>query len=74
MTFIIDIAFLASSNLDLGIYFFSRAQIAFLTADKASIFVSSEYADFANVFSKNLVTKCLKHSEINNYIINLTED
>ena len=44
-----------------------------LRADETFIFVSSKYADFANVFSKNLATKLPEHTEITDYIIDLIE-
>ncbi len=50
------------------------AQITHLKADKASTKVSSEYADFADVFSSKLAAKLLKYMEINYYAIELVDD
>lgn len=40
-----------------------------LILEKLTILV--EYSDFADIFSKEVVAKLLKHSDINNYLINL---
>lgn len=56
-TFVNYITFLTSFNLGLEIHFFQRAPIKFLEADKISILVFSQYANFADDFSKNLITK-----------------
>lgn len=69
--FVVHVAFLAKSNLGLEIYLFYRAQITFLKADIATISVSSKYANFVDVFSKNLIAKLIKLTKINNYAINL---
>lgn len=44
-----------------------------LRADETFIFVSSKYANFADVFSKNLATKLSEYIEITDYIIDLIE-
>ena len=36
--------------------------------------ISSEYIDFANIFSSKLVVKLLEHMKINNYAIMLVDD
>ena len=51
-----------------------KTQIAQLKADKASSKVSSEYADFANIFSPKLAAKLPKHTRINDYAIELVDD
>ena len=66
--FVIYVAFI---NQNLDIYVFWKAQIALLKADKTLISVSPEYIDFADIFSKDPVTKLLKYIEINNHAINL---
>ncbi len=50
------------------------AQIAYLKADEASSKVSSEYANFADVFSPKLAVKLPKHTRINDHIIQLVDD
>ena len=51
-----------------------KAQIAYLKADKAFTKISSEYANFRNIFSLKLVIKLLKNIEINNHVIKLIDD
>lgn len=48
-TFIIHVAFLTHSNLNLEVHLFWRA---ILKADKTPISIFLKYADFANIFSK----------------------
>lgn len=70
--FVVYIAFISQ---DSNIYIFYRVQIAFLKVDKAFNFVLSKYANFANVFFKNLVIKLPKHTtKINHYAIGLVKD
>lgn len=69
--FIIHVAFLISFDLDLDIYFFRKAPKAFLKADKAFTSLFSEYANFADVISKNLAAKLPEHIRINHHIINV---
>lgn len=45
--------------------------MAFLKVDKTLICILSKYAEFANVFFKNLVVELPKHTKINNYSIDL---
>ena len=45
-----------------------------MKVDKALTKVSSEYADFADVFLSKLVTELLKHMRINDYTIELVDD
>lgn len=71
--FIVNIASLVNSNVYLEVHLFQRPQIAFWKTDEASTFIFSKYADFANIFSKNLTAKLLKHNKINNLIIDLIE-
>lgn len=72
-TFVIHIAFLVGSDLGLEVHLSRIAQLASLKADEILIFVSSKYADFAEVFSKNLAVKLPEHININNYAINLVK-
>ncbi len=51
-----------------------RAQIAHLKADEAPTKVSSEYANFADVFLPKLVTELPEHTGINDYAIELMDD
>ncbi len=55
-------------------HFSKRAQIAHLKADKASTKVSSEYADFVNIFLLKLAIELLKHMEINDHAVELVND
>lgn len=48
-----------------------QAQIALLKADETLIAILSEYADFEDVVSLDLIVEFLKYIEINNYVINL---
>ena len=50
------------------------AQIAHLKADKLFSKVSSEYADFADVFSPKLSAELLEHMKINDHAIELVDD
>ncbi len=51
-----------------------RAQIAHLKADEVFSKVSSEYADFANVFLLKLATELLEYTGINDHTIELLDD
>ncbi len=51
-----------------------KAQIAYLKADEAPTEVSSEYADFTNIFSPKLTAELPKHTGINDYVIKLVDD
>lgn len=48
--------------------------IAFLKVDEAPTFFYSKNADFANIFSKDLVAKLPKHIKINHHTMELVED
>lgn len=39
--------------------------------NKAPIFVQPKYADFADIFFRNLAAKLLEHTKINNHVIDL---
>lgn len=68
------VVYIASISQNSNIYIFYRVWIAFLKADKAFNFVLSKYANFANIFFKNLAIKLPKHTEIHNYAIGLVKD
>ena len=75
-TFVIHIAFLKSlSNIQKdNIHPSSRAQIAALVANKAHISISTDYSDFADVFSPKLASKLLEHTGINDHAIKLVDN
>lgn len=72
--FVVYITILINSDLDLEIHPYHRAHIAFLKVDKALISIFFKYANFLNVFSKDLIAKFSKNRKINNHTINLVED
>ena len=49
-------------------------QVAIIIANKVSISISTEYFDFADVFSLEQISKFLKHNKINNHAIELDND
>ena len=51
-----------------------KAQVVYLKADEALTKVSSEYANFADVFSPKLAIKLSKHTGINDHAIQLVDD
>lgn len=65
--FVVYITFF-SQNLD--VYPSRKTQIAFLKVNKAFISDLSKYANFADIFSKNLAVKLPKYIRNNNYAIN----
>lgn len=67
--FLVYITSFINFNLSLEIHLFYKIQIVFLKIYKSPISVFSKYANFENIFSKNLVVKLSKHIKINNYII-----
>lgn len=70
--FVIYIAiFKSSSNSGNKIYSLKMAQIAYLKVDKALIEISNKYTNFTYIFLPKLVIELLKHTEINNYVIEL---
>ena len=68
------IVHIASISRDLIIHSFWRALIALLKANETSTFVLSEYADFANVFYKDLTARLLKYIVINDHTIDLIKN
>lgn len=69
-TFVVHVTSFASTN---DVHFSCRAQIAFLKVDEASIIISSEYFDFVDIFSLELIAELLGHMRINNHTINLID-
>lgn len=65
----IYVASIASS--DLAVRPSRQAQIASLKVDKTSIAIPSEDADFADVFSPDLIVKLSEYTGINNHTIKL---
>lgn len=70
----IIIVYANSLSQELDVHLFQKAQIAFLKTNKTFISISTKYANFANIFSKNLVAKLPEHNRINDYAINLIEE
>lgn len=62
------------SSIDLDVYLLQRVQIVLLKVSKAPTFIFLKYADFANIFSKDLASELQKHTKINNYTINMIEE
>lgn len=71
--FVIHISSVIRSDLYLKIHFSRRSQITSLKADETSTSVASNYIDFIDIFSKDLIVKLLKYTQINNYAIDLVE-
>lgn len=69
--FIIHIAFLVSSNLDIDAHFFCQAWITSLKVDQSPTISLFKYVDFADIFSPDFVAKLLEHIRINNHPIDL---
>ena len=67
-TFIIHVA---SISLDSDVHLIQRAQIVLLKINKACISIFSKYANFVDIFSKNLAAKLPEYTRIYDYIINL---
>ncbi len=63
-------------SVDLGdeMYLSKKAQIAHLKVVEAPNKVSSEYADFADVFSRMLAAELPEHTGINDHAIELVDD
>ena len=51
-----------------------NAQIAHLKADEVPAEVPNKYANFADIFSPQLSVEFLKHTRINDHIIELVDD
>ena len=71
-TYVVDIASLSSTPLiAFNVYLFRRPQISGLMAKEALTKIPAKYSDFADVFSPDLASELLEHTEINNYAIKL---
>ena len=75
-TFVVHVAFLESpSNTQKGdVHPSRRAQIAALVANEASTSISTEYSDFADVFSPKLASELPEYTGINDHAIKLVDD
>ena len=62
-----------SSSFSLDIHSIRRPQIAGLIVEKAPTKVRVKYADFANVFFPDLMSKLLEYTRINNQAIKLVD-
>ena len=78
--YVIYVAFLSFTPLVaslrstlLNIHSFQKPQIFGLIVKEAPIKVFDKYANFANVFSLDLVSKLLEYTEINNHAIKLVD-
>ena len=58
------VVYIASIIRDSGIYLSCKASIAFLKLDKTFTPIPSKYADFADLFSKDIVTEFPKYNNI----------
>ncbi len=67
---------IAALSVDLGdeLHPSRRSQLVHLKADEAPTKVSSEYADFADIFSPKLAAELPKHTGINDHTIELVDD
>ena len=54
-------------------HFFWRFQLVLLNADEIRIFVFIEYANFADIFFKNLEAELLEYTGIDDHAINVIE-
>ena len=68
-TFVMHIA---AFSVDSNVHTSQQAQIFLLDIEKVTI--SSEYADYTDVFSPNSTTELPKYTDINNHFINLIDD
>ena len=62
---------ISHSFFPLDIHLFRRSQMAGLIVKKALTKISDEYVDFADVFSPDLVSELPKHTQNNDYTIQL---
>lgn len=69
--FVVYVAFFASFDLDLEVNPSYKTQIAFLKINEIPISIFFKYADFTDVFSKDLATKLPEYTGINNHVIKL---
>ena len=71
--FIVHIASFSSIPLDADVHFSYKSQMAGLIAKKSFIKILAKYANFADIFFLDLISKLLKHTRINNYAIKLVD-
>ncbi len=71
--FVVHVAALSADSGD-KVHPSKIAQISYLKADQAYSEVSSEYADFADVFSPKLAAEFPEYTGINDHIIELVDD
>ena len=69
--FVVHVASFGSTPLNADINSFRKPHISSLITEKASIKVSNEYVDFADVFSPILASNLPEHTKINNHAIKL---
>ena len=69
--FVVYVAFISQ---DLNVYPFWRDQVALLKVHDIPTFIPPKYADFVDVFFKDLAAELPKHTRINDHIINLITD
>ena len=74
-TYVIHVASLSSTPLvaSLDVHLSRKPQISGLIAKEAPTKVLAEYLDFADVFSLDLASELLEHTEINTHAIDLEE-
>ena len=73
-TYVVYVATLSSTLfIALDVHLFQRPQISGLIAEEALIKISTEYSDFADVFSPDLASKLLGHTGINDHTIELVD-
>lgn len=65
---------LASFNSDINIHPSCSVLITLLKIDETPTAIPSEYANFADIFSSDLITELSEYIKINNHAINLIED
>lgn len=65
--FVVHVVFITSLNS--AMHLFYQAPIALLKINMASTTILSQYPDFADIYSPNLIAEFLEHTRINNYII-----
>lgn len=71
-TFVLYIA--SFTIFDLDIYLFCKAQIVPLIVDEVFIMILSQYIDFVDNFSLNLVAELSEYIKINNNLIDLVDN
>lgn len=70
-TYVIQVALLKIKNI---VHPSRRTQIALLIIDKVPVEVPKKYVKQAHIFSKEVVTKLLENTKINDHLIDLKDD